>query len=32
VAGSPAHVAARAARSHTGAALAPFLRERTLAG
>jgi excinuclease ABC subunit A len=32
VAGAPAHVAARAARSHTGAALAPFLRERTLAG
>ncbi len=31
VAGSPAHVAARAGRSHTGAALAPFLRERTLA-
>jgi len=32
VAGSPTHVAARAARSHTGAALAPFLRERMLPG
>ncbi|MDE2252313.1 MAG: excinuclease ABC subunit A, partial [Gammaproteobacteria bacterium] len=27
-AGSPAQIAARAGRSHTGAALAPFLRER----
>jgi len=32
VAGPPAHVAARESRSHTGAALAPFLRERTLPG
>jgi excinuclease ABC subunit A len=30
--GPPARIAARAARSHTGAALAPFLRERTLPG
>jgi excinuclease ABC subunit A len=27
-AGTPAQIAARRARSHTGAALAPFLRER----
>ena len=29
-AGSPAHIASRQARSHTGAALAPFLQQRAL--